>query len=116
MVSRVMTVTRVDRLSDLFAAKSEIVDPRKTSNETRRRGGIANLARVLDIEHATISRWNSTGKRGKHGNIPPEFNARIVAAADEHGIPRAALQGILDCQTCPTCGQALPEGQLIGER
>lgn len=105
--------TRVDKLCELFADKKELCDWRAKNNTVKYNGGNKNLAAAIGVDPAVISRWNSTGKRGNFGNIPPQYNQRIVEACDARGIERRFLHDILDDQVCPCCGQALPVGQFV---
>lgn len=108
--------SKVDRLCELFATKTELCDWRALKSELRHNGGRMALAAAIGVDHSVISRWNGTGKRGCGGSIPPQYNARIIEAVDARGIDRGLLHGILDGQTCPTCGQKLPEGQYVETR
>jgi|VirMetMinimDraft_7_1064189.scaffolds.fasta_scaffold00089_32 hypothetical protein len=108
--------TRVDKLCALFADKTELCDWRAKTNTVKNNGGNKNLAAAIGVSPAVISRWNSTGKRGNFGNIPPQYNQRIVEACDANKISRSLLHDILDGQVCPCCGQALPTGQFLEAR
>ena len=106
--------TRVERLRDLFADKTELCEWRAArSNTVKNDRGNGNLARAIGVDPAVISRWAGTGRRGRHGRIPPQYNQRIVEACDANGIKRELLRDILDAQECPCCGQRLPAGQFV---
>ncbi len=65
-------------------------------------GGCVSTAEAIGADKATVSRWTSTGARGTHGKVPPEYNARIMAAASKRGFPAQAYATL--SLTCPTCG------------
>ncbi len=71
-------------------------------------GNARRLSQMTGIHESLISRWDSTGDRGGHGVIPPQFNAEILEGADRAGVPRSALADLLEPDICPTCKQAMP--------
>ena len=49
-------------------------------------GGCRPLARVLDINPSTISRWTtSTARSGTNGRIPQKYWGQICMAAQDQG-------------------------------
>ena len=75
-----------------------------------------------------ISRWQSKGKRGNGGIIPPQYNGVILEAAREVGTKRAAIMeipkvdwlglvaGCLEPNACPCCKRTLEAGMGIDKR
>jgi len=75
----------------------------------RRGNGINPLAKELGVDPNIVRRWRATtGWGAKGGLIPPQFNQAILEAADRRGIPREKLQGLLQDDVCPCCGQPIP--------
>lgn len=71
-------------------------------------GGVNALAREIGVDKAVVSRWPSSGRRGKHGRVPPEYNAAILEAAQRR---RVDVTPYLDANVCPCCQQPLEPGQ-----
>jgi hypothetical protein len=54
-------------------------------------GGVRELARLLGIDSSIVSRWQlPKGRRGQDGRIPAEYQGRILAMAQEQGMPITA--------------------------
>lgn len=54
-------------------------------------GGVRSLARLLGIDSSTVSRWQlPKDRRGQDGRIPAEYQGRILAMAQEQGMPITA--------------------------
>lgn len=70
-------------------------------------GGCRNLARGLGVNAAVVSRWDSSGPRGKRGRVPPEYSVPVLAYAKRHGFA-AQARLLLDWE-CPTCGGKIKE-------
>jgi len=85
-------------------------------------GGVTALSNAAAIDKATISRWDSSGPRGNHGRVPPQYNATILEAT--RGATKrlnknatdellAAVNACLDPNVCPCCHRPLPvDGKL----
>lgn len=75
--------------------------------------GVMNMAGYTGLDPATISRMQSTGKRGYHGRIPPRFNPAIIRGARAAGIRMSKVAPLLDPDNCPCCGRTMPKGVTV---
>lgn len=57
----------------------------------QRFGGVRPLARILDVDPSTVSRWQQPReRRGQAGLIPAQYQGPILRSARQHGIPLSA--------------------------
>jgi hypothetical protein len=93
--------TEIDRVAALF--------PAPQTHRARPAKGLRFLAEAIGVSPGALSKW-----RKRHaGEIPAEYRARVLAAADAHGVSRAALADIWgDGWRCPTCGQLVAPGAV----
>lgn len=96
-----MDDTEVDRVARLFPAQARGKNPDP--------GYIQFLADLIGVSHSALSQW----KRRRGGRIPGLYRARILAAADTHGVSRAALAAAWgDGERCECCGQVIAPGSV----
>jgi len=90
-------------------------------------GGTRALASILAVDPSLVTRWKKPRLKtvddqrhtGNDGRLPPKHNRaiRLWAAnlSANMGDFDTAAQAIacLDADVCPTCGQPLPEGQVV---
>lgn len=76
-------------------------------------GGVSEMARKTGLAKATISRFDSEGRRGHHGRVPSQYNVQIIEGAVAAGIDAAVVGSLLDEHKCPCCGTALEPGQTV---
>ena len=91
-------------------------------------GGVVALERATDLDKSVISRWDSKGKRGNGGVIPPQYNAVILEAARDVATKRAAIMDIpkvdwlglvarcLEPNACPCCKRTLEAGMGLDKK
>lgn len=96
-----MDDTELDRVARLFPAVPRGKNPNP--------GYLQFLADALGVSYSTLSQW----RRRRAGRIPVEYRPRILAAADAHGVSRAALAAAWGGdERCPCCGQIIPPGTV----
>lgn len=107
------TGSPAERLFQMFATNRR---PTREGAVRRRNNGFTRFCELSGITPGIVSRWrkgvNSHGTPyGAPGEIPPQYNDKVLLAADTAGIPRDMLKGILKPATCATCGRDLSAGQ-----
>jgi len=100
-----------ERLFQLFATNRR---PTREGAVRRRNNGFTRFCELSGINPTVASRWrkgvNGHGKSyGSPGEVPPQYNDRVLLAVDTAGIPRDVLKGILKPATCATCGREMGE-------
>lgn len=98
-----MDDTEVDRIARLFPAQ------RLEGAKNPAPGYVRFLAEAIGVSKSTPAQW----KRRNAGRVPLEHRPAILAAADAHGVSRAALAEIWQTgDRCPCCGQTLKPGTV----
>lgn len=91
-------------------------------------GGVVAIERATALDKSVISRWDSKGRRGNGGIIPPQHNAVILTAARAVAAKRAAILEIpahdflglvaqcLEPNACPCCKRTLETGMGLDKK
>lgn len=79
-------------------------------------GGVNKLAAELGVSKSVVSRWDSVGVRGGHGQVPTHYNIRIMERAKVLGLDLHEVSQSLDEHICPCCKRPLEPGMTIDKR
>jgi hypothetical protein len=74
-------------------------------------GGKGILARIVHRDASQVTRWVRADR------VPPEFNQVIrhaIAARGLSAFDMAEALAMLEPDVCPTCGQIVPHGAVLG--